>query len=36
VEKLIVQTREECWGKSQAGAVEKELGYFVNNISRMQ
>jgi hypothetical protein len=36
VDKLIVQTRQECLGKSQAGAVEKELGYFVNNITRMQ
>ena len=33
VDKLIVQTRQECLGKSRAGAVEKELGYFVNNIS---
>jgi len=36
VEKLIAQTRKECAGQSQAGAVEKELGYFVNNVSRMQ
>jgi len=36
VEKLIAQTRRECLGKSQANAVEKELGYFVNNIDRMQ
>jgi hypothetical protein len=36
VGQLIVQTRQECLGKSRAGAVEKELGYFVNNIPRMQ
>ena len=36
VEKLIAQTRKECAGKSQAQAVEKELGYFVNNVQRMQ
>ena len=36
VEKLIAQARRECWGKSQANAVEKELGYFLNNIARMQ
>jgi hypothetical protein len=36
VEKLIAQTRKECAGKSQAQAVEKELGYFVNNVARMQ
>src|SRR5204863_6146557 len=36
VEKLIAQTRKECAGKSQAEAVEKELGYFINNVSRMQ
>lgn len=36
VEKLIAQTRKECAGKSQAEAVEKELGYFVNNVARMQ
>jgi hypothetical protein len=36
VEKLIAQTRKECAGKSQAEAVEKELGYFVNNVPRMQ
>jgi hypothetical protein len=34
--KLIVQTRQECLGQSRAGAVEKELGYFVNNITRTQ
>ena len=36
VEKLIAQTRQECAGKSQAQAVEKELGYFINNVARMQ
>ena len=36
VEKLIAQVRKECAGQSQAEAVEKELGYFVNNVSRMQ
>jgi hypothetical protein len=36
VESLIAQTRLECAGKSSAEAVEKELGYFVNNVSRMQ
>jgi len=36
LEKLIAQTRKECAGKSQAPVVEKELGYFVNNLVRMQ
>ena len=36
VEQLIAQTRKECLGKSQAAAVEEELGYFVNNVWRMQ
>jgi hypothetical protein len=36
VEKIITQTRKECAGKSQAEAVENELGYFVNNGARMQ
>jgi len=36
VEKLMAQARQECAGKSQAEAVEKELGYFVNNVTRMQ
>ncbi len=36
VQQLIDQTRAECAGKPQATAVEKELGYFVNNIDRMQ
>jgi hypothetical protein len=36
VEKLIAETRKECAGKPPAEAVEKELGYFVNNVKRMQ
>jgi Uncharacterised protein family (UPF0236) len=36
VQKLIAETRLECVGKSMAQAVEKELGYFVNNVARMQ
>lgn len=36
VERLIAQTRKECAGQSRAEAVEKELGYFVNNVARMQ
>jgi hypothetical protein len=36
VESLIAQARLECAGKSSAEAVEKELGCFVNNVSRMQ
>jgi hypothetical protein len=36
VEKLMAQTRQECAGKAQAGAVEKELGYFVHPVERMQ
>jgi hypothetical protein len=36
VEKLVAQARQECAGKSQAETVEKELGYFVNNVVRMQ
>jgi hypothetical protein len=36
VEQLIAQARAECTGKAQAEAVEKELGYFVNNVARMQ
>lgn len=36
VEKLIAQTRKACAGQSHEEAVEKELGYFVNNVSRMQ
>ena len=33
VEQLIAQARQECAGKAQAQAVEKELGYFVNNVA---
>ena len=36
VEKLIAQARQECAGPAQAEAVEKALGYFVNNVDRMQ
>jgi len=36
VEVLIKETRQACAGKPQAAAVEKELGYFERNISRMQ
>jgi hypothetical protein len=36
VEKLIAQARQEGAGTGRAEAVEKELGYFVNNIARMQ
>jgi hypothetical protein len=36
VQQLITQTRQECAGKPQAQAVEKELNYFVNNVDRMQ
>lgn len=36
VQALIDQTRKECLGKPQAEAVEKELGYFVRNVTRMQ
>jgi hypothetical protein len=36
VEKLIAQAREECAGTGRAEAVEKELGYFVHNVARMQ
>ena len=36
VEKLIAQTRKECAGQASAEAVEKALGYFVNNVERMQ
>lgn len=36
VEKLIADTRQECAGKTQAQSVEKELGYFINNVARMQ
>jgi len=36
VEQLIATTRQECAGTARAEAVEKELGYFVRNVSRMQ
>lgn len=36
VEQLITQTRQECVGQPQAQAVEKELGYFITNVERMQ
>ena len=36
VQKLIAETRKECAAKTQADAVEKELGYFISNIERMQ
>lgn len=36
VEQLMAEVRRECAGKSQAQAVEKELGYFLNNVARMQ
>ncbi len=36
VEQLIAQSRKQCDGKPQAEAVEKEVGYFLNNIARMQ
>lgn len=36
VEQLIAETRQECAGQAQAEAVEQELGYFVNNVERMQ
>jgi hypothetical protein len=36
VEKLIAETCQECAHTSQAAAVEKALGYFVNNVERMQ
>lgn len=36
VEKLIAQARQEGAGQSRAAAVEKELGYFVNNVARRQ
>jgi len=36
VEQLIRRAQAECVGKANAQTVEKELGYFVNNVSRMQ
>jgi hypothetical protein len=36
VEPLIAQARRECVGQARAPAVEKELGYFIHNVQRMQ
>jgi hypothetical protein len=36
VEKLIARTRAQCADETCREAVEKELGYFVNNVQRMQ
>jgi hypothetical protein len=36
VQNLIKETRQECAGKPQMPAVEKELGYFVHNVERMR
>jgi hypothetical protein len=36
VAQLIAAARQECAGTSRAEAVEKELGYFVRNVARMQ
>jgi hypothetical protein len=36
VKELIAQAQAQCAGKANAPAVEKELGYFQNNIDRMQ
>jgi len=36
VEQLIAAVRKECVGTARAEAVEKELGYFVRNVKRMQ
>ncbi len=36
VQKLVTEVRQECAGTSRAEAVEKELGYFLNNLDRMQ
>ena len=36
VQVLIDDTRKKCAGKPQAQTVERELGYFVRNLSRMQ
>ena len=33
---LIAQARKESAGTAREAAVEKELGYFVNNVARMQ
>jgi Uncharacterised protein family (UPF0236) len=36
VQQLIASTRKECAGSARAQAVEKELGYFTDNVQRMQ
>lgn len=36
VQQLIAATRKECAQTARAEAVEKELGYFVRNVERMQ
>jgi hypothetical protein len=36
VQVLVEETRQECAGTPQAKKVEKELGYFVRNVKRMQ
>jgi hypothetical protein len=36
VEQLIAAARQECAGTPRAEAVEKELGYFIRNVERMQ
>jgi len=36
VQSLIKESRRECAGQPQESAVEEALGYFVNNVSRMQ
>jgi hypothetical protein len=36
VEHLIATTRKDCAGTARAEALEKELGYFVRNVQRMQ
>ena len=36
VEQLIAQARQECAGQPNAQAVEDQLTYFVNNVTRMQ
>jgi hypothetical protein len=36
IQTLIKETRQQSTGQPQAAAVEKTLGYFVRNVSRMQ
>jgi hypothetical protein len=36
VQQLIEQAQSECAGKTNQSAVEKELGYIINNVKRMQ